>query len=109
MAFDGPGMTNNSRFSFYNTESSPLTWAGQAWLGRPRCPPAGVGHERRTGDEVLAGSRVVHDLVLPGAWWRRLRGQRQRLGGEVQDGVSPLEKTDWEDVTKSVYGGSGRF
>ena len=58
---------------------------------------------------MLARPRVVHDLVLPGAWQRRLRGQRQRLGGEVQDGVSPLEKTNREGVTKSVCGGSGRF
>ena len=55
---------------------------------------------------MLGGARVVHDLVLAGARKRRLGGQRQRLGREVQDGVSPSEKTKWE---RYHYWGDGSF
>lgn len=101
-------MTNNSRFGFYS-HLKPLTWARQAWLGRGSCPPAGVGHKRRTRDEVPGGPRVVHDLVLPWAWEGRLRGQGQGLRREVQDGVLPSKKTNHEDGTQAVYRGNSCF
>lgn len=64
-------------------------WARQACLGRGCRPPAGVGHEGRTGDEVPGRPLVVHDLVLTRSWERWLRGQGQRLRREGQDGVFP--------------------
>lgn len=78
------------------------SWARQAWLGWRRCPPAGVGHERRTRDEMLGGPRVVHDLILTRARQRWLWGQRQRLGREVQDGVFPSRNTQHSTASKPV-------
>lgn len=89
---------------FTGNEIEPLTWAGQARLGRRHRPPAGVGHEGRAGDEILGGPGVVHNLVLTRARQRRLRGQRQRRGREVQDGVSPSGKTKQKDVTGALPG-----
>lgn len=58
---------------------------------------------------MLGRPHVVHDLVLTRAWERRLRGQRQRTGGEVQDGISPSGKTKREDVTKALFWGNCSF
>lgn len=58
---------------------------------------------------MLGGPRVVHDLVLTRAWERRLRGQRQGTGGEVQDGIFPSGKTKREDVTKALFWENGSF
>lgn len=58
---------------------------------------------------MLGGPRVVHDLILTRAWDRRLRGQRQKMGGEVQVGVSPLEKTKCKDAIKAVDWGNGSY
>lgn len=58
---------------------------------------------------MLGRPRVVHDLVLTRAWERRLRGQRQGIGGEVQDGIFPSGKTKHENVTKALSWGNGSF
>lgn len=56
---------------------------------------------------MLGGPHVVHDLILTRARERWLRGQRQRKGREIQDGISPSEKIKYEDVTKALCWGNG--